>query len=297
MQNSKLLNWGIFILLTLIWGSSFILMKHSKEHLTAAQIAALRIFSAGLIFLPLAIFHLTKLSRQKIFFVILSGITGNLLPAFLYAIAISNDIDSSLAAILNSFTPVFVVIIAIIFFRDRISRTKLAGVVTGFIGVALLFYSWKGIGFENLGYASLILLATVFYGMNVNMVSHFLKEVNPLHTATVSISFMIIPTAFVLWNENFLDLAFEEEKVKFALLEASLLGVVGTAIATALFYILIKRAGGLFASLVTYSIPVVGIILGIADGETVGPIQFACLTIVLTGVYITSRNPASTKQT
>src|SRR6185503_6089326 len=124
MQKNKLLDWAIFMLLTLIWGSSFILMKHSKEQLTAAQIAALRIFSAGLIFLPFAIFHLTKLPRRKIFFVILSGITGNLLPAFLYASAISNNIDSSLAAILNSFTPVFVVIIAIIFFKDKISKTK-----------------------------------------------------------------------------------------------------------------------------------------------------------------------------
>jgi drug/metabolite transporter (DMT)-like permease len=290
MQKNKLLDWGIFLLLTLIWGSSFILMKHSKEQLTAPQIASLRIFSAGLIFLPFAVFHLLKLPRKKIFFVILSGITGNLLPAFLYAAAIANRIDSSLAAILNSFTPVFVVIIAIIFFRDKISSIKLIGVLTGFIGVALLFYSWKGIGFENLGYASLILLATIFYGMNVNMVSHFLKDVNPIHTATVSISFMTIPTAIVLWHENFLELAFDEEKVQFAILESTMLGIVGTAIATALFYVLIKRAGGLFASLVTYSIPIVGIILGIADGETVGPIQFACLGIILTGVYITGRN-------
>jgi len=290
MQKNKLLDWGIFLLLTLIWGSSFILMKHSKEQLTAPQIAALRIFSAGLIFLPFAVFHLRKLPRKKIFFVILSGITGNLLPAFLYAAAIANRIDSSLAAILNSFTPVFVVIIAIIFFKDKISNAKLTGVLIGFIGVALLFYSWKGIGFENLGYASLILLATVFYGMNVNMVSHFLKDVNPIHVATVSIAFMIIPTAFILWQQDFLQLAFDEEKVQFAVLESTMLGIVGTAIATALFYVLIKRSGGLFASLVTYSIPIVGIILGIADGETVGSIQFACLAVILTGVYITSRN-------
>jgi len=290
MQKNKLLDWAIFLLLTLIWGSSFILMKHSKEQLTAPQIAALRIFSAGLVFLPFALFHLAKLPRKKIFFVILSGITGNLLPAFLYAAAISNNIDSSLAAILNSFTPVFVVIIAIIFFRDKISSIKLIGVLTGFVGVALLFYSWKGIGFENLGYASLVLLATVFYGMNVNMVSHFLKDLNPIHIATVSIAFMIIPTAFVLWQENFLQLAFDDEKVQFAILESTMLGIVGTAIATALFYVLIKRAGGLFASLVTYSIPIVGIVLGIADGETVGPVQFGCLGIILAGVYITSKN-------
>jgi drug/metabolite transporter (DMT)-like permease len=291
MQKNKLLDWAIFLLLTLIWGSSFILMKHSKEQLTAPQIAALRIFSAGLVFLPFAIFHLAKLPRRKIFFVILSGITGNLLPAFLYAAAIT-IIDSSLAAILNSLTPLFVAVIAISFFKDKIKLQKIVGILVGLIGVVVLLYSSKRgeINFHYFGYASLILVATIFYGMNVNMVSHFLKDVNPIHVATVSIAFMMIPTAFVLWNENFLQLAFDDEKVQFAILESTMLGIVGTAIATALFYVLIKRAGGLFASLVTYSIPIVGIILGIADGETVGSIQFGCLAIILAGVYITSKN-------
>ena len=291
MQKNKLLDWAIFLLLTLIWGSSFILMKHSKEQLTAPQIAALRIFSAGLVFLPFAMFHLAKLPRKKLLFVILSGITDNLLPAFLYASAIT-VIDSSLAAILNSLTPVFVAVIAITFFKDKIKLQKILGILIGLIGVVVLFYSSKEgkINFQYFGYASLILLATIFYGMNVNMVSHFLKDVNPVHIATVSIAFMIIPTAFVLWQQHFLQLAFEDEKVQFAILESVMLGIVGTAIATALFYVLIKRAGGLFASLVTYSIPVVGIIWGIADGEIVGPIQFGCLAIILAGVYITSKN-------
>src|SRR5438876_3668913 len=252
MSLNKLINWLLFLLLSIIWGSSFILMKHSKEELTASQIAALRIFSAGAIFLPAAVFHFMKIPRKKIFVVILSGITGNLIPAFLFASAIAKNIDSSLASILNSLTPIFVVLIAVGIFRDKIKMQRIIGVLLGFVGLTLLFLSWKGINFENFKYASLILLATVCYGVNINVVSHYLKGINPLHIATISLAFMIIPSLFVLWQQNFLALAFNETAVQWAVVEAAALGIVGSAVATAVFYILIKRAGGLFASLVTY---------------------------------------------
>ena len=273
-------------MLSVIWGSSFILMKHSKEELSAPQIAALRIFTAGLVFLPLAIFHIAKIPRKKIFIVILSGITGNLLPAFLFALAIAKNIDSSLAAILNSFTPIFVVLIALFIFRDKIKAQKIIGVVIGFAGLSLLFLLWKGVSFENFKYALLILLATVLYGVNVNVVGHFLKEVPSLYIATISLSFMIIPTAWVLWQENFLQLSFNESTVQWAIVEAAILGIVGSAIATAVFYILIKRAGGIFASLVTYGVPFIGILWGVLDGEKITIKQVACLGIILFGVYL-----------
>jgi drug/metabolite transporter (DMT)-like permease len=289
MAINKLINWLLFLLLTIIWGSSFILMKHSKEELTASQIAAMRIFSAGVVFLPFAVFHLKKIPRRKILLIILSGVTGNLLPAFFFASAIAKNIDSSLASILNSLTPIFVVLIAVGIFRDKIKLQKIIGVLIGFIGLLLLFLSWKGISFENFKYALLILFATVCYGVNVNMVGHFLKEVNPVHIATISLAFMIIPSGFVLWQQNFLQLGFDERPVQWAIVEATLLGVVGSAFATAVFYILIKRAGGLFASLVTYGIPFIGIGWGIIDGENITVNQIGCLGIILFGVYLTNR--------
>jgi len=286
MQATKLINWLLFFLLCIIWGSSFILMKHSKEELSASQIAALRIFSAGIIFLPLAVFHVAKIPAKKLFIVILSGITGNLLPAFLFAFAIAKNIDSSLAAILNSFTPIFVVLIAIVIFRDKIKFQRIAGVLIGFLGLTLLFLLWKGVSLENFKYALLILFATVLYGVNVNVVGHFLKEISPLYIATVSLAFLIIPTGFVLWQQNFLQLAFDETSVQWAIVEATILGVVGSAIATAIFYILIRRAGGIFASLVTYGIPFIGISWGVLDGEKITIKQVACLAIILFGVYL-----------
>jgi drug/metabolite transporter (DMT)-like permease len=289
MAFNKLLNWLLFVLLSIIWGSSFIIMKHSKEELTAAQIAALRIFSAGLIFLPFAVIHLRKIPRKKIFLVILSGVTGNLIPAFLFASAIAQNIDSSLASILNSLTPIFVVLIAIGIFRDKIKLQKIGGVVIGFAGLTLLFLFWKGIGFGNFKYASLILFATICYGINVNMVAHFLKDVNPVQIAVISLAFMTVPTVFVLWQQNFLQLAFDEPPVQWAVIEAATLGVVGSSIATAMFYVLIKRAGGLFASLVTYGVPVVGIFWGIVDGENITAKEIACLGIILFGVYLANK--------
>ena len=283
---SKFINGLLFLALSIIWGSSFILMKHSKEELSAPQIAALRIFTAGVIFLPLAVFHIAKIPRKKILIIILSGVTGNLLPAFLFASAIARNIDSSLAAILNSLTPIFVVLIALVIFRDKIKTQKIIGVLIGFAGLTLLFLLWKGVSFENFKYALLILLATVLYGVNVNVVGHFLKEIPSLYIATISLSFMIIPTTWVLWQENFLQLSFNESTVQWAIVEAAILGIVGSAIATALFYILIKRAGGVFASLVTYGVPFIGILWGILDGEKITIKQVACLGIILFGVYL-----------
>ena len=288
MQINKLINWLLFFILSIIWGSSFILMKHSKEELTASQIAALRIFSAAAVFLPLALFHIKRVPSKKIFIIILSAITGNLVPAFLFALAISKNIDSSLAAILNSFTPIFYVFIAIAIFRDKIKIQKVIGIVIGFAGLTLLFLLSKGISFENFKFALLILLAAVLYGINVNMVGHFLKEIPSLYIATISLAFMIFPTAWILWQQDFLNLEFRENTVRLAIVEASILGIVGSAIATAIFYILIKRAGGIFASLVTYGVPFIGILWGILDGEKITIKQVACLAVILFGVYLSN---------
>lgn len=287
--NSKVVNWCIFILLCIIWGSSFILMKWSREGLSATQIASVRIFSAALVLLPFGIFHLAKIPGKKILLAILSGVLGNLLPAYIFAYAIAKNIDSSLAGILNSLTPICVVIIGIIFFNAKIGFRKIAGVLIGFTGLCLLTLSKSGISFENMGSALWIVLATILYGFNVNIVSHYLKEINPFHLTTVSLSFMIIPTAFVLWQQDFLNLAFNESIVRWSVIISVLLGIAGTALATALFYMLVKRAGGLFASLVTYGIPFVAIAWGFFYGENITVIQVACLGIILSGVWLANR--------
>ncbi len=289
MNRNKLINWGIFIVLSFIWGSSFILMKVSKDGLSAVQIAAVRIFSAGIIFVPFAVFHLSKIPRNKLFIIILSGVFGNLLPAFLFAEAISKNMDSALAGILNSLTPLCVVVIGISFFKLKVNSRQVLGIVIGFLGLSLLSLSKGGIKFDNLGYAGLILIATIFYGLNVNLVSRYLNNENPFYIATVSLAFMTIPTAIILYKSNILSIPIAEPVVLHAFITSVILGVMGSAIATALFYVLVKRAGGIFASLVTYGIPFIALFWGFVYAEKISLIQIACLAIILVGVYLANR--------
>ncbi len=268
-------------------------MHDSQQGLNSAEIAGVRIFSAALVFLPFAVFHIGKIPGPRMGLVILSAIFGNLVPAFLFAKAITK-IDSSLAGILNSLTPICVVVIAILFFRDKINARKIWGVLTGFFGLVLLTFlpaltGEVSISFYNLGYTLLIVLATFLYGINVNMVGHFLKDLNPVHVATVSLAFMLIPSGIILWQQGFLHHDFTNKEVKYSVMASAGLGIAGTAIATALFYILVQKAGGLFASLVTYGIPFVALLWGFIDGEKITWIKPACLAIILFGVYLANR--------
>lgn len=282
------IKWPLFILLCFIWGSSFILMKVSREGLSASQIAALRIFSAGLACLPFAIFHFRSFPVRKLPILILTGLCGNLLPAFLFATAIFR-IDSSLTGILNSLTPICVAVIGIVFFKDRIRPARLAGILVGFAGLCLLTLSQDNISLSNLGYAALILLATICYGFNVNQVGHNLKGYNPLHVATVSVTLMAIPAGLVLWLQGFFQLNFSDTVVQWSVLNAVILGIVGSAIGTAIFYVLVQRGGGLFASLVTYGIPFVALFWGALDGEHISWITMLSLLIILAGVFLANR--------
>jgi drug/metabolite transporter (DMT)-like permease len=290
MKREKIINWIIFIVLSVIWGSSFVLMKETSKQLNGWQIGSIRIFSAGLIFLPFAVFHIRDIPRGKIPFVILSGFLGNFFPAFLFAIAIEKKIESSLAGILNSFTPLLVIAISILLFKAKIKSKKIIGVLIGFAGLLLLNFSAGGMTINNFGFILLILLATIFYALNVNLVTYYLKEVDPLKIATVSLGILCLMAGAIVWQQQIFSMEKYDEGARLSMIYAALLGIVGSAFATALFYILIKRAGGLFASLVTYGIPVVAIFWGIMVHENVTALQIGCLALILCGVYLANKD-------
>lgn len=292
---NKIIHWFLFIALCIIWGSSFKLMKDSADSLNGYQIAAIRIFAAALISLPFALSHISRIKKTRLPIVAFSAVIGNLLPAFLFAIALTR-IDGSLAGIMNSLTPICVVLIGILFYKDRVASEKMMGLIIGFIGLVLLtlypvMSGERTISFENQGYLLLPIMATLLYGFNVNMVSHRLKEINPVHLATVSVAFMIFPTAALLWYDGFFQLDFASETVQKDILSASMLGIFGSAVATVLFYSLVQRAGGLFASLVTYGIPFVALFWGFLDHEHITWIEMCCLLLILAGVYLANRAP------
>ena len=264
-------------------------MKKTSDELTGWQIGAIRIASAGLIFLPFAIFHIRTIPINKIHLVIISGMLGNLFPAFLFAIAIERKIDSSLAGILNSLTPLFVIVTGIFFFKLKVEGKKIAGVLVGFVGLLILSFSQGSIAIKDFGFTLLILLATLMYGINVNIVGQYLKGIDPLKIATVSMAFICIPALIVVWQQDVIPLVTSNEEALFSAGIVALLGITGTALATALFYNLIQRSGSLFASLVTYAIPIVAIFWGAIYGENITAIQIACLGMILGGVYLANR--------
>jgi drug/metabolite transporter (DMT)-like permease len=289
MAKQNITSWALFGLLALVWGSSFILMKKSSEHLTGWQIGSTRIFAAGLVFFPFALFHVRKIPLSRLPLVITSGFLGNLLPAFMFGIA-AEKLASSLSGILNSLTPLWVIIIGILFFKTRTETRKITGVLIGFAGLLLLNLSKGSFAISDMSATLLILLATFMYGLNVNMVGHYLKDLNGIHVATVSMAVIGIIAGIVMWQHHVFDLVRYDEEARPAILIAVLLGIVGSAVATALFYVLIQRSGTLFASLVTYAMPFVAIAWGLLANEKVSGMQVGCLGLILVGVYIANRN-------
>jgi drug/metabolite transporter (DMT)-like permease len=263
-------------------------MKEGLKAFTPNQVASLRMLSAGLVLLPFAFKALKQIPREKMALVIFSGLLGNFIPAFLFCIA-ETQIDSSLAGILNSLTPMFTIIVGVLFFKVPTSFIKIIGIIVGFVGLSFLLAAGKEVSLHNLSFAALVLLATLFYGINVNLVGRYMQNLGSLNIASIAFAFLIIPSLLVLFLTGYFNNNFSDPIVIKSLLASSLLGIVGTSIATILFYFLVKRAGILFGSLVTYGIPVVAVAWGLLDGEKLNFIQVLCLALILLGVYIVNR--------
>lgn len=285
----SLAGWILFIILVLIWGSSFILMKLGMHALNAYQVASIRILSASVVLFPFAWKAFKNVEKQKRTYVIISGLLGSFFPAYLYCIA-ETKIDSSLAAILNSLTPLFTIIIGVTFFRLTAGLQKIMGVAIGLAGLILLpFSTHQDISFNDLSYSLLVLLATICYACNVNMVSRYLHQTASLHVAALSFSFLLVPSLVILAYTGYFQLALAEENYLYSTLASVVLGIMGTALATVLFYMLVKKEGPLFASLVTYGIPVVAVVWGLLYGETITLAEIGCLVIILSGVYMVNK--------
>lgn len=289
-MSKNLINWLLFTVLSLIWGSSFILMKLGLQQLSSYQVAALRILSSGVILLPITVKYISRIPAKKLLLVFLSGTLGSLLPAFLFCVA-EEKIDSALAGTLNALTPVFVIITGVIFFNAKIATNKITGILIAFTGCILLLFS-KSLVQTNPHFSSLLLviLATILYGFNVNMVSKNLLHIPSMQIAAVALSLNALPALMVLILTGYFSMPLYSNAILKATGASVLLGLLGTAIATIIFYVLVKRAGIIFASMVTYGIPFVAIGWGIFYGEIFGWQQFFCLIIILGGVYYTHKN-------
>jgi len=264
-------------------------MKIGLQHLNSYQVASIRILSAGLVMLPFGIKGWKKVPRNKIMTVIIAGLLGNFFPAFLYCIA-ETKIDSALTSILNALTPLCAIVIGIAFFKLAVTRQKIVGVVTGFIGLALLPIASEGaISFANIAYASFVLMATICYGTNVHVVSRHLTQLSSADIASVALSFFIPACISILVLTGFFDLPLAQHGFILSVAASFILGALGTALASVWFYTLVKTAGSIFASLVTYGIPFIAVLWGLIFGEPITVFEIGCLLIILAGVYIVNR--------
>jgi drug/metabolite transporter (DMT)-like permease len=287
-MQQKWINWLVFALLSLVWGSSFVLIKEGLRSFSPYQVASLRMLFAGLVLVPFAIKALPQIPKEKMGLVLISGVAGNFIPAFLFCIA-ETQIDSSLAGILNSLTPLFTILVGISFFKVQTNITKIIGVIIGFIGLCFLFAAGKDMSMRNMSYAGLVLMATLFYGINVNMVGRYLQNIGALNIASVAFSFLVLPSAAILFFTGYFNNNFTNQTVIQSTLASAVLGIVGTSLASILFYYLIKRAGVIFGSLVTYGIPIVAVCWGMVYGEKITPMQYVWMGVILLGVFIANR--------
>ena len=293
-MNNRFVSWGIFILLCFIWGSSFILMKwglydsNQQSVLSPYNVAALRLLSSGIVMLPFLPQTLKILPKKIAWYVVLTGWLGSFFPAFLFCIA-ETKIDGALAGSLNSLTPLFVIITGALFYKLKTSTQKTFGVIIGLLGCAFLVYANYSRPMGYILYSGFIIIATFFYGLNVNMVYKKLQGVSSMHIATIAFTCLIPPSLIVLLITGYFKLPLANHSYALSTLASCILGIMGTAVASWLFYILIKKAGGLFASLVTYGVPFIAILWGIYYHETITYLHIISLIIILIGVYFARR--------
>lgn len=287
-----MLKWGLFIIISLIWGSSFLLMAAGLEEFTPWQVAAARLFFGGLVLAPLAPGAFKRIPKQQLWPVILSGFLASFIPAFLFCIA-ETRLESSFAGMLNALTPVFVIIIGVMFFKAHAEPRQVWGILISFAGCTGLFFS-KNTATGDLLFAGFILLATICYGLNVNMVSKNLTGISPVDLIAVSFTLIALPSLLILIFTGAFSANFSSRSVQIAAGASLLLGILGTALGNILFYILMRRAGRIFASTVTYGIPFVAIYFGwLVYKEHLNLLGWLSMLVILTGIFIANLRKGS----
>ncbi len=287
MEN-KNAKWILLTVLALIWGSSFILIKQGLIGLNPYQVGSLRIVFAGLFLLIIGFKTLPKIPQHKWKYVAITALFGTFIPAFLFSIA-QTQISSTVSSILNSLTPLNTLVLGILLFGLTFERKQIFGVIIGLIGSSILILNGAANHPEqNYYYAILIIIASICYATNVNLVKKYLSDLSPLTISTGNFVVMLIPALIILFSTGFLQLIYLE-KVQYSIFFIAVLGVIGTGIANIIFFKLIQISSPVFATSVTYLIPVVAFFWGLLDNESLTIIQFFGAFVILVGVYLSSK--------
>lgn len=288
--------WILLVVLSVIWGSSFILIKKSLEHFNPYEVGSLRVLIAGILLLPLAVKNLKKFPRKNIKWLVLAALTGNFIPMFLFPIA-ETSISSSIAGIVNSMMPIFVIIVGFLFWKFSTTKRQLVGVGISFTGACILALSGGEGGDLKLVPIILLLLATLGYAISMTTVKSKLHNIPAKILSAFVFSFVLIgPSVIALVLAGFFTDLHPNQDFFIGLGFVSLLSVFGTGLAMMLNYRLLNISTPLFASTVTLLMPVVAVIWGILDGEKLTTMQLTGALIILGGlIFLRAKNPAKEK--
>lgn len=294
MQKSPLLAWVLLFTLAFIWGSSFILIKKGLIGLEPQEVGSLRIVAASLFLLPSAIKRFRWVEKSRIIYLMSAGFLGSLIPAFLFAIA-QTQLESAITGVLNGLVPIFTILIALFVFKQKQLKAVYVGVLIGFIGTAILITAGEGNSLNGINaYALLVVLATICYASNLNLIK---QKLNDLHAVTVtSVSLILVGPIAAIYLFGFTDFwpkLMSVEGTGLATFYICVLGVVGTAIALIIFNKILQMKDPLFASSVTYIIPVFAVMWGVIDGERLYLMHYVGMIAVGIGVYIANSNRAA----
>ncbi len=287
-MGSQQLKWIILVALALIWGSSFILIKKGLDGLNPFELGSLRIIFCAVFLLIIGFKSLATISQHQWKYIALTSLFGTFIPAYLFAIA-ETKVSSSICSILNSLTPLNTLILGALAFGLNFRRNQIFGIIIGLIGTAVLIFNGKAQGVsEDYSYSVFVLIATVCYATNVNLIKTYLSDVKPLAITTGNFLVMLIPAILILC---FTDLGskINLQATQQAMAYVMILGIIGTGVANIIFYKLIQISSPIFASSVTYLIPIVACLWGLLDNEMLTPLQFIGAFIILIGVYLANK--------
>lgn len=281
--------WFYLAILSLIWGSSFILIKKGLVGLNSVQLASLRmIFAASIIYIY-SYNSIKKIPKKSWKWIVITAYLGTFFPVYLISYG-QTEIESGLASIITTVTPINTLIIGVIFFSLTFSIKQLLGLFIGLVGAVLLLYEASETNLNsNIYFSFFIYLTTVGYAASVNLIKKYLTNIPP-EAVTAGIFLSISPPAIiVLYFSDFTDLNFQDPLILKSIFFVLVLGVFGSAIAQTLFNKFVKISSPIFASAVTYTMPVVAIFWALIDGEILSIMQFFATAIILIGVYLVNK--------
>ena len=289
-MNQEQKKWMYLSVLAIVWGSSFILIKKGLIGLTPLQLGSLRTVISSIFIFIIGFKSLKTILSHQWKWVVLSGFLGTFLPSFLFAFA-ETEVDSGVVSILNALVPLNAILIGLAVFKIASTKTQIFGVLLGFIGASMLIFNSMELNpNQNYLFAGFVVLATLIYGFNGNIIKHYLQEVKPIAIATGNFAAIVIPALLVLIFSNFFNSkTFENEAIYSSIGYIAVLSLFGTVMAKIIFNNLIQISSPVFASSVTYLMPLVALLWGLLDGELFGLDQGFASLLILCGIYLANK--------